>query len=201
MAPLSKDQLVDLIKEKIEPNGNTRAIEVREVLNELLDYATHEPDDNDLKPFHFFTANDPVKSGESARLWYSFKGLVKQTVNFTFKLEITSAQPHHTFKFDLGNIDHYKILKEINERNHLSFIIPIYSPFKDQNTIHNKKIPWNLIIIFISFEDEGFLTIRWNQLLRPLTENSVAYTSVQMHVVKNFGLIDKELKNFEIDSN
>ena len=192
----TRAEVENLISLKVDSDRPSTAEEVREVLTALLEYATHEPDDNDLKPFHFFTENDPVKSGESARLWYSFKGLVKRTVNFTFKLEITSDQPHHTFKFDLGNIDHYKILREISEQNHLSFVIPISSLTGGQN-----KNPWNLIMIFISFEDEGFLTIRWQHLLNSLKKGNVAFTSVQMHTVKNFGFERKELERMKIDIN
>lgn len=113
----------------IQDKGNNTAQEVRDVLTELLDYAENQPfpPAQDLEVFHYW-AEDPISdSKQLSSLYYSFKGIEGNFVNFTFVFildKIAEGDEYiYEYKFDDTRI--YETLKHINQLDSysLDFIV------------------------------------------------------------------------------
>ncbi|MCW3162447.1 hypothetical protein [Chryseobacterium oryctis] len=121
----------------IEDKGNNTALEVRDVLTELLNYTENQPfpPGQDVEFFHFWTDGNPVKDKLGNLLWYSIKGIKGQWINFTFRVEINISNPASTnnmfdnvFTFPIQNKDEklLQYLKDIVVLNSptVRFVIP-----------------------------------------------------------------------------
>ncbi len=165
----------------IENGGNNTAKEVRDVLTFLLDYTENKESESDVKPFHFNNNGEPVKDGSRAILLYSFKGLIKQTVNFTFKLlATTNNNGNLTFKLEASLIP---VLAEIMQTQSINFIVPLFR--LNTATTHvatnvTTGVPLNLIL------KGSELHMTFHNV--PMKKGDAIFTSVQFHVPKSFDL-------------
>jgi len=156
----------------INDNGNNTAIEVRDVLTKLLDYTENdEQQPSILVPFHYFKP-DPIPDMQNTGnfLWYSSKGIIDLSVNFTFTLKIDN--PSNEFLFYKINPDHYQILRKITQRlQSLNFVVPVFSPTNEQ---------FNTLVMSISLIEINHIGIKLNSR-GEVTKGDSIYTSIHFH--------------------
>jgi hypothetical protein len=186
----------------INDKGNNTAVEVRDVLTELLNFSDEgkteintsltqlttrvttleNQDQGNLVPFHIFSLT-PVVEQRKNLLWYSFKGLAKQTVNFTFKILINKFSGELAFKIDNDMQILSEILSQFNN-DRLSFAVSVANP-KSENA--NPRI-WTMTFA-IDFEKNiivfNFFNIQEENFLKP---GDQIFTSIHFHAPNfNFG--------------
>ncbi|MCF2219898.1 hypothetical protein H9Q08_11315 [Chryseobacterium sp. PS-8] len=129
----TKAQVIAKI-DTINDNGNNTAREVREVLNEILNYTENVPfpETEKVEFFHFWTEDKPVVDKMQNTLWYSIKGIKDQWVNITFNIRILnpekSIQNASSIKEDVffDNIYIFPLAdKDIEVLNYLENIVPL----------------------------------------------------------------------------
>ncbi|MEO1032084.1 MAG: hypothetical protein AAFX55_11800 [Bacteroidota bacterium] len=171
----------------IEDEGNNKASEVRDVLTKLLDYTENDTtgggSPSSLQPFHFFNDGKAEKligrRGNSVgAIWYSFKGLVGESVNFTFRIE-TNSESVFTYLFQVPDQLFSTLQKFFNNnaqfKEEMSFAIPI----RKKNNINEIEI--GTLSIKLSTQRRVALTFV-SQLER--TNAIKVYTSLQFHAPK-----------------
>jgi hypothetical protein len=130
-----------------------------------------------LRPFHFWKP-DPVIRANNAFLWYSFKGIEKQTVNFTFKIRITENISGPLF-FPLDD-EVFKTINSILEpavQEDLSFVVAVNNS-ENRTSILNPRI-WTT---YIKFEDKGIIFNLFNlQEKNILRFGDEIFTSIHFH--------------------
>jgi hypothetical protein len=167
----TRPEVEDAIIE-INDNGNNTAVEVRDVLTKLLDYTENEPQQPSiLVPFHFFKP-DPIPDMQNSGnfLWYSSKGIIDLSVNFTFALKIDN--PSNEFLFFKINPDHYQILRKITQHlQSLNFVVPVFSPINEV---------FNTLVMSISLMEINHIGIKLNTR-GEVTKGDSIYTSIHFH--------------------
>lgn len=186
----------------IEDKGNNTAKEVREVLNQLLDYTENlppQPSEQDIVPFSFVT-DGFIKDGRTgSQLQYSCRGFEGEFANFTFHLKILDNSKGNIFTFPLykKHADEFmNIIGEILPTNGMRFSIPFKLNIQMDNIPNgvSYSIPTN---ISFTTGDDGLHFVRFdmdfsvmngqrnnNNADFPLT-NASTYTSVCFHSSQN----------------
>ncbi|WP_281323075.1 hypothetical protein [Flavobacterium aestivum] len=133
-----------------------------------------------LTPFHFWKP-DPIIIANNVSLWYSFKGIERQTVNFTFKIRVTENISGPLF-FPLDD-EVYKTINSILEpdvQEDLSFVVAVNNSENRVSTgnIYNPRI-WTA---YIKFEDKGVIFNLFNlQEKNILRFGDEIFTSIHFH--------------------
>jgi hypothetical protein len=128
----------------INDRGNNTAVEVRDVLTELLDFSDERS--NDLTPYHIFQ-KDSVKDPRGAALWYSFKGIKNQTVNFTFRVTVLeSGISGLSLKIDPKIFEELKLILASFNNSNLSFTVVVVNKTPDGNNPEPRV--WSMLLDF-----------------------------------------------------
>lgn len=174
----TRQEVLDGI-ETINDNGNNTALEVRTVLRSLLDYTENDdipvptPGGSNVDFFHFWTEDGPIDS-DLFSIWYSFKGIQKQTVNFTFRIE-SRGESFNDFSFEVSDEIYETLINILEIRNPnfpLWFSVPVFDRFK----IENREV--GFLRLDLSTPNLVSLTIDSEmQRTTPIT----VFTSIQFH--------------------
>lgn len=139
----------------INDGGNNSAAEVRSVLTDLLNYTENVPVsvNPNVDFFHYWEEN-PINDVDGfSSLWYSFKGIKKQTVNFTFRfllIKPPTGKEIIEFYYDFPD-EIITELKSIILENgdELKFIVPgCYQDFYSNHVCLNLFIKEGKQIVF-----------------------------------------------------
>lgn len=169
----------DVIEKKINEisdGGNNSAAEMRDVLTDLLDYTDNTDVNVELPLFDFWEEGALLSEKNTGNLWYSFRGIEKTSVNFTFRLVIREANVT-SFIFTIDP----KISETLNsffqqyDNALMSFVVAV--------TDFGKKVPrvWIMSLqlrdntLRIRLKKEGGVT---NDTIRVDDE---VFTSIQFH--------------------
>ena len=169
----------DVIEKKINEisdGGNNSAAEMRDVLTDLLDYTENTDINVQLPLFDFWEERALLSEKNTGNLWYSFRGIEKISVNFTFRLVIREANVT-SFIFTIDP----KISETLNsffqqyDNALMSFVVAV--------TDFEKKVPrvWIMSLqlrdntLRIMLKKEGGVT---NDTIRVDDE---VFTSIQFH--------------------
>lgn len=141
----------------------------------------NKPNTSSLIPFHFWKP-DPAIGANNSLLWFSFKGIERQTVNFTFKIKIGENMPGVLF-FPLDD-EVFKTINSILEpsiQEDLSFVVAINNSenrVSTTGTLFNPRI-WTA---YLRFEDKGVLFHLFNlQEKNMLRFGDEIFTSIHFH--------------------
>jgi hypothetical protein len=176
----------------INDRGNNTALEVRDVLKELLDYTENKPA---LEPFHIYSANAIESTQKNAKLFFSIKGIVGQTANMTIfvkpipEIDNVSNDDDVTFIIPFDQAQGMFTLQNFNllAGQGGNGIIPVYDegnaffyplPFSGKDI--NKENP-NIIVAMIKKLGD------FNNLMALSVQNStngIVSTSIAMHTQK-----------------
>lgn len=160
----------------INDNGSNTAKEVRDVLTSLLDYTENTDTGAQLPLFDLWDQNPVEDPKGTASLWYSFRGIEKTTVNFTFRLLIREASVT-SFQFQLNPkiIEVLTPLFQQYDNTVMSFAVPV--------TDIEKKT-WRVWTLFFRLVEN---TLRISLRPNPFTTNEIiragdeVFTSIQFH--------------------
>ncbi|EJL75842.1 hypothetical protein [Chryseobacterium populi] len=159
----------------INDSGNNTAKEVRDVLISLLDYTENTGTGAQLPLFDLWDEN-PLDDPKGGRLWYSFRGIEKTTVNFTFRLLIReSSVTNFQFQLDPKIIEALTPLFQQYDNTVMSFAVPV--------TDIEKKT-WRVWTLFFRIVEN---TLRISLKPNPFTTNDriqagdEVFTSIQFH--------------------
>lgn len=143
----------DVIEKKINEisdGGNNSAAEMRDVLTDLLDYTENVPSTgSNVEFFHFWDENPITDNNNLSQLWYSFKGINKESVNFTFKFILLEPDPKKGTDFYYKLDDKLlEVLKNIlfGTEDDLRFIVPgCYNDFYSNHVCLNISLIENTL--------------------------------------------------------
>ncbi len=174
----TRQEVLDGI-ETINDNGNNTAQEVRTVLRSLLDYT--ENDDmpnpgNNVDFFHFWTEDGPVEN-DLFSIWYSFKGIQKQTVNFTFRIE-SRGESFNDFSFNVSDEIYETLINIVEQRNDnlpLRFSVPVFDRFE----IDNREVGF----LRLDLSTPNLVSLTIDSEMQRTTPISV-FTSIHFHAPK-----------------
>jgi hypothetical protein len=158
----TKDEITSKINSKIVKDGNIRAVDTNEILRDILDFSNtgitqnttninnieqrvivleNKPETDNYKPFSFWDENPIADNNGLSQLWYSFKGISKESVNFTFKFVLLKPDSKKGKEYNYKLND--KIVKElksilIGKDDDLTFIVPgCYNDFYSNHVCLN----------------------------------------------------------------
>lgn len=187
----TRKQATDAIKSIEDKKGN-KADKVRTTLTKILEYTETTPvsshqgiphvlNENgkeskieSINYFHYFSVK-PLEDRRGATLFYSFKGLIRHSVNFTFNLVIKESNVNNpAFKIDPKLYE--TLLTLVDPSKELTFSVPLYNP--------DSKFP-RTVVMRISFKtaNQLGLTIDLGNDNRIINGDSI-FTSVQFHLPK-----------------
>jgi hypothetical protein len=193
MEELTYESIIEKIN-AITDNGNNTAAEVRKVLANILDF-TKNPLTTATSnvPFFHFWKEQFVRDNLNNQLWYSFKGIEGQWINFTFRIVIgntgvkTGGNSTNIFKFPLDNKDFglIPIFSKITELNQptVRFIIPF--------TTKNGENLWDYPLSTSIYIEEKNIVFDFNNIINGnFSEIGIATgkatSSVSFHYPKFF---------------
>ena len=149
----SKQEILNTIDTHIISNGNIRAKETNAILHDIVDFSDSgmkelhtnitnidnrvsileaDTSGGGLKGFTVFE-NNPLLDKNQNLLWYSFRGIEKHFVNFTFRLLIQKGDSN-ILKFDTPS----RIFEElqgiiVNKEESLQFVVAVKNKERDTN--------------------------------------------------------------------
>lgn len=169
----------DVIEKKINEisdGGNNSAAEMRDVLTDLLDYTENTDINVQLPLFDFWEERALLSEKNTGNLWYSFRGIEKISVNFTFRLVIREANiTSFIFTIDPKISETLNSFFQQYDNALMSFVVAV--------TDFGKKVPrvWIMSLqlrdntLRIMLKKEGGVT---NDTIRVDDE---VFTSIQFH--------------------
>ncbi|TDD96003.1 hypothetical protein [Flavobacterium cellulosilyticum] len=194
----------------INDKGNNTALEVRDVLTELLDYTENKPG---LETFHIFSANAIISSGKNAKLFFSIKGIKGETANMTLLVKpipvdvatdtntaiafvIPFNETQGMFSVENFNLlagqDGKGILPLIDDRNFLTYQIPLFG-----NELNQGQLVIALARKFSDFNNVLIISV-------PNLKRGFISTSIAMHTQKfeesAIDPVTNNLGNVNVDS-
>ncbi|MBB4804818.1 hypothetical protein HNP38_000090 [Chryseobacterium defluvii] len=168
----------------INDSGNNTAREVRDVLTGLLEYTETVPvpgSGSDVDFYHYWEPTS-ISDPKGAQLWYSFKGISKQTVNFTFRLLIKESNSNN-FNFPLNE----KLAKELrsifltpkNMVNPMSFTVSLNNANPSTGGAANPRT-WTMYL-FLKENTLNMMLAKEKMLQDGIKAGDEVFTSIHFH--------------------
>ncbi len=177
----TKQQVVNSIN-GITTNGANTARKVREVLTEIVEFADQIPASNpptvpvnNLVPFtHEGNTSDKNKLVD---LKFSFRGIQKQSVNFTFQITFKSSLETARLEFVVP-ADLFDNLATVIAQNNtlINFSIPLQKNVENNQIFHTLRMGLGISkdkLLLLDFNNP-------NDRLKPAKGDTI-YSSVQFH--------------------
>jgi len=189
----NKNQIIQAIDAKIITNGNINAVDTNRILKDILDCEELNHDNGSkLIPFHFWSPN-VLADRKGAKLWYSFKGLTEQFVNFTFVIKI--SKPNVT-SFNFISKDQSEIFEILSKiinpeiQNQMEFLVKIKNA--DEKVSNKfKKVFRTGSMSFEINDDRIIIQIESQELSDKLFAGDEIFSSITFHC-PNFNFSDNK---------
>ncbi len=173
----------------INDNGNNTAVEVRDVLTELLNFSDEGLTNNRLKTFHYWNP-EFIRDLKRNLLWYSFKGIENLTVNFTFRISIKKISKEgylfvpkeleQILKALSNIIDKSAVDKNIIHKE-MDFLIKINNPEENEKV----KKRFRIGSMKLTFSTKGILfQLECSNLNERIVPNDIICSSITFHCPK-----------------
>lgn len=160
----------------INDGGNNTAAKVRAVLTDLLDYTENTDTNGQLPLFEFWEETAVQEDKSKGLLWYSFRGIERTSVNFTFRLIIKEAgATSFMFKIDPKIYETLNVFFQQYDNAMMSFVVAVTDFGKKLNRVWMMSFRLREGILIIVLKKEAGET---NDTIR--SEDEV-FTSIQFH--------------------
>lgn len=162
----------------ISDGGNNTAAEVRAVLTDLLDYTENtDTGGGQLPLFEFWEKTSVQEDKNNGLLWYSFRGIERTSVNFTFRLIIKEANAtNFRFKLDPEIYETLNVFFQQYDNAMMSFVVAVTDAGKKLNRV------WMMSFML---REDGILRIALKKETGSTNDtirlDDEVFTSIQFH--------------------
>ncbi|UFH33153.1 hypothetical protein LNP04_05400 [Chryseobacterium sp. C-71] len=175
----------DVIEKKINEisdGGNNSAAEMRDVLTDLLNYTENTDVNVQLPLFEFWEEGALLSEKGTGNLWYSFRGIEKASVNFTFRLIIREANvTNFIFRIDPKISGTLNSFFQQYDDALMSFVVAVTDSGKKLNRVWMMSFQFREDMLRIMLKKENTTQDR-------IQAEDEVFTSIQFHCPSfNFG--------------